>query len=85
MGTLSSPLGISGIVLLITGVIMAIIGIIFLVINQNNQKDWWMWLLFIGGLILAIIGCVLLAISASKSIKLTYTTETVPETVPPKM
>lgn len=75
MGTLSSPLGISGIVLIAVGIIMVIIGIILLVINQNNNKSWYMWLIFISGAIFTIIGSILLAIAFSRNIKLTYTIE----------
>lgn len=61
------PLGISGIVLAIIGTILTIIGVFLLIFNQNNTS-WYMWLLFLGGFVLAVIGAILLGISFSKNI-----------------
>ena len=50
--------GGSGLILI--GVIAFIVGLVFLIIQVQDNQDiqWWVWLLFIGGLILAIIGAV---------------------------
>ena len=64
---LSSPLGIIGIILIIIGIIMAVVGIILLIVNQNNEKPWFIWFLLIGGIVLGIIGGILLAIALSQS------------------
>ncbi len=60
---LTSPLGIAGIIFIIIGIIMAIIGIILLIINQNNTKEWYIWVLLVGGIIIGIIGAIMLAVA----------------------
>lgn len=71
---LGSPLGITGVILTIIGIILAVIGIILLIVNQNNSKDWYIWVLMIGGLILALLGAIILAIAISTRAKDTQTT-----------
>jgi H+/Cl- antiporter ClcA len=66
---LSSPLGIAGIIAIIIGIIAALIGIILLIVNQNSEKPWYIWLLLIGGVIIGIIGGVMLAIALSEKPK----------------
>lgn len=63
---LSSPLGVTGIILIIIGIIMAIIGVILLIANQNKEKPWYIWVLIVGGIILGIIGGILLAVALSR-------------------
>lgn len=58
-----SPLVISGIVLVVIGTISTIIGLTLLIFSQDDNKTWYMWLLFIGGLTLAILGAILMAVS----------------------
>jgi H+/Cl- antiporter ClcA len=62
-----SPLGVSGIIMIVIGLIVALVGIIILVINQNKPKEWYMWLLAIVGLIAAIIGAILLAYALNRN------------------
>jgi drug/metabolite transporter (DMT)-like permease len=73
MGTasygISSPLGISGIVLLIIGVILLIVGVILLVVNTDPSKPWYIWALIFAGLVLSIIGGILLAVAYSSGPK----------------
>ena len=63
---LSSPLGISGIILVVIGIIMAIVGVILIVSNQNADKPWYVWFLLIGGIVVGILGGILLAIALSQ-------------------
>ena len=60
---LSTPLGITSIILIIIGIIMTIVGIVLLIINQNNPKPWYTWFLLIIGVILGIAGGIMLAIT----------------------
>lgn len=71
---LSSPLGITGIILIIIGIIMAIIGVILVVANQNQEKPWYIWLLLVGGIIIGIIGGILLAVALSRRPEVVSTT-----------
>lgn len=63
---LNSPLGISGIILIIIGIITAVIGVIILIANQNQPKGWYIWVLMIGGIVLGIIGGIMLAIALAQ-------------------
>jgi len=60
--TLASPIGMTGICLIVIGVVMAIVGIILLIANQNHPKPWYIWFLLITGAVLGIIGGIILAI-----------------------
>jgi uncharacterized membrane protein HdeD (DUF308 family) len=60
---LSTPLGITSIILIIIGIIMTIVGIILLIIDQNNTKPWYTWFLLITGVVLGIAGGIMLAIA----------------------
>lgn len=64
-----SPLGITGIVMIILGIILAIIGIVLLINYQNQSIPWWVWLMLVGGVIIAIIGGIMLAIALSSQKK----------------
>jgi len=68
---LSSPLGIAGIIFIIIGIIMALVGIILLIINQNNEKPWYIWLLLVVGIALGIAGGIMLAIALSQKSSIT--------------
>ncbi len=63
---LSSPLGFTGIFFIIIGILMAIGGIVGLIIQANEAKAWWVWMLLIGGIVIGIIGGILLAIAMSR-------------------
>lgn len=63
---ISSPLGITGVLLIIIGIIMAVVGVILLIANQNKPKAWYIWLLLIGGVVLGIAGGIMLAIALSR-------------------
>lgn len=63
---LSTPLGITGIILVIVGIIMAVVGIVLLIVNQNLAKPWYIWFLLVGGVFIGIIGGILLAIALSE-------------------
>jgi hypothetical protein len=60
--TLSSPIGMTAILLIIIGLVMAVVGIILLIANQNSPKPWYIWFLLISGAVLGIIGGIILAI-----------------------
>ena len=60
--TLSSPIGMTAILLIIIGLVMAIVGIILLIANQNSPKPWYIWFLLISGAVLGIIGGFILAV-----------------------
>lgn len=64
--SLSSPMGIAGVILVIIGIIMAIVGIVILIANQNKEKGWYIWFLLIGGVVIGIVGGILLAIALSR-------------------
>lgn len=74
---LSSPLGVAAIILIIVGVVMAVIGVILLLVNQNQPKPWYIWLLLIGGLVLGIAGGIMLAIALSQHPHIETTTAAV--------
>lgn len=64
---LSTPLGFTGIFLLIIGILMLVGGIIGLIVQSNQTpKSWWVWFLIAVGFFLGIIGAVLLAIALSR-------------------
>ena len=63
---ISSPIGITGIGLIVVGLVMTIVGLIILIVNQNHPKEWYIWFLLITGAILGIIGGIILAIGFSK-------------------
>jgi hypothetical protein len=63
---ISSPIGITGIGLIVVGLVMTIVGLILLIVNQNHPKEWYIWFLLITGAILGIIGGIILAIGFSK-------------------
>lgn len=65
MGSLGTPLGISGLIMIIIGIIMIIISIILLVIYHNVAKPWYIWVVMALGVILSIIGGILLAVALS--------------------
>lgn len=50
-----------GITMLIIGTIFLTIGIILLLVNQNNDKQWYIWLFLYSGLFMLIIGGFLLS------------------------
>jgi flagellar basal body-associated protein FliL len=60
--TLASPIGMTGIFLIIIGLVMAVVGIILLIANQNSPKPWYIWFLLISGAVLGIIGGIILAV-----------------------
>jgi uncharacterized membrane protein HdeD (DUF308 family) len=60
---LSTPFGITSLILVVVGIIMAIVGIILLIANQTNTKPWYIWVLLVGGVFIGIIGGVMLAIA----------------------
>ena len=62
---LSTPIGMSGILLIVIGLVMTIIGIILLIVNQNKPKEWYIWLLLILGAVMGIVGGLILAIGFS--------------------
>jgi len=66
MSQLTSPLGITGIILLVIGILMLIIGVVFLIIESSTSKGWYVWTLLIGGIIFLLIGGILLAVALSK-------------------
>jgi hypothetical protein len=66
MSSLTSPLGITGIILLIIGLLMLIIGVVFLIIESSTSKGWYVWTLLIGGIIFLLIGGILLAVALSR-------------------
>ena len=57
---IGTPLGMFSVALIIIGLILIVIGFVFLIISQNNNTIWWMWLLFILGIVSGIIGCIIL-------------------------
>jgi uncharacterized membrane protein HdeD (DUF308 family) len=65
MGSLSSPLGIIGVIILIIGIILFIIGIILVAINTSNPKPAYTWGLLVAGIIIAIIGAILMAVAGA--------------------
>ena len=64
---LSTPLGFTGIFLLIVGILMTVGGIIGLIVQSNQPKSWWVWFLIFVGIVLGILGAVLLAIALSRT------------------
>jgi len=78
---LSSPLGITGIILIIIGIIMAIIGIVLLIANQNKDKPWYIWLLLVGGIVMGILGGIFLAVALSQRSEPVVTTTPVPTAI----
>lgn len=64
---LSTPLGFTGIFLLIVGILMTVGGIIGLIVQSNQPKSWWVWFLIFAGIVLGILGAVLLAIALSQT------------------
>lgn len=64
---LSTPFGITSIILVIIGIIMALVGIIVLIANQSQTKPWYVWFLLVGGVFIGIIGGVMLAIALSEN------------------
>jgi len=63
---ISTPIGLTGIGLIVIGLVMTIVGLILLIVNQNHPKEWYIWFLLITGAILGIIGGIILAIGFSK-------------------
>lgn len=45
-----------GITMLITGIIFLSIGVILLLVNQNSDKQWYVWFFLYSGLFMLIIG-----------------------------
>jgi len=77
MSVLTSPLGITAIILIIVGIIMAIVGVIFVISYQNTTKPWWVWGLLIGGIVLGLIGVIILGIALyTAPVAVTVTTPT---------
>jgi len=60
---ISTPIGISSILLIILGIIMLIIGVVLLIVNQNVEKAWYIWFLLILGVIFVVAGSIMLAIA----------------------
>lgn len=63
---LSSPLGITSLVLLIIGFFMIVAGIGFLIYKSNQPKPWYVWTLLGVGIVFMLIGGVLFAIAMSR-------------------
>lgn len=57
---LGSPIGFGCISLIVIGVVMIIIGMIFLIIYQNQDKPWWVWIVLIVGIAFGLIGALIL-------------------------
>lgn len=66
VSSISSPVGILSVILIIISVIMGVAGIIMLLVQMGQSKDWWVWFLLIMSIVLGIVGGVLLAIVLSK-------------------
>lgn len=67
----NSPLGWSGLVILIIGLILFIIGIVILIVNQVKKitQPWYVWALIGIGIIMAIVGAVMLILAISQNTK----------------
>lgn len=63
MAGANSALGIIGIILIIIGIASGIVGIVFLLLNPEQTKPIWEWILSIGGIGVAILGAIFLAIA----------------------